>query len=428
MSNPITTAQKNNSIDDYEIQQAELTKLKLNEHLGLTKPTKYADQSDTIWENLFGVIRVMHIARVIREYEVPEYLDYFGTITEDDKPRFIADLLDKGLETYMFKEILVEAQEEEEFYNRLQEAINHIPDEYVEQVLQTMFDGSIPPELLEQMGVSQPTDLENLSEDQIKDLAQSAVYRYRQNGLNLGSGERRGFSNNSKPMTKEELSNLLDSTKDIQSKIEEIPVNGFNPLLDNSQNPLSQAREDGFRNSATSLSQLLGQKQKNLLNQTRPTPDLTAATSSPSLTTNLSSVVSPVSPLPTRPSVPQSLNISGAKAITRSLLSQKRQNSDNRLISKPQVFPNSTSTSASTSPVVTANPTVTPTPQVNLPRIPTPLNPNFRPAMAPRTLRPANSSQPVPKQDIAKDYRPSAGQGQFPNRPGSVPGSPINKF
>ncbi len=191
-------------------------------------PDKFLNQDQGLWYGFFTMVENFIADEVMDEDFVPELVEIFGKVPDNEKFNWMDKYEDKLLELSTYSSLGLESYKQLNAEKQIDRIFGMIPEERKMEFLEILFEGNIPESLLEEStGNTAPEEV---------------IARYRENGLQLGTGLRSTFANNNRTaMTTEELAGLLDKMSNINqeltTQIKEQPVIASSVVGGKSENP-----------------------------------------------------------------------------------------------------------------------------------------------------------------------------------------------
>lgn len=192
-------------------------------------PEKFLAQDQGLWYGFFSMVEQFITDEAMDEEYVPELIEVFGKVPDQEKFNWMDRYENKLLELSTYSSLGLESYKQSNAERRIDRIFELIPQNKKMEFLELLFEGNIPESLLEEspIGSASPEDV---------------IARYRENGLQLGTGVRSTFANNNRTaMTTEELAGLLDKmssiNEELTSQIKEQPVITSSVVGEKSENP-----------------------------------------------------------------------------------------------------------------------------------------------------------------------------------------------
>ena len=192
-------------------------------------PDKFLDQDQGLWYGFFTMVEDFIADEAMDEDYVPELIEIFGKVPDNEKFNWMDRYEDKLLELSTYSSLGLESYKQNNAEKQIDRIFAMIPEDRKMEFLEILFEGNIPESLLEESSTG------NTAPEEV-------IARYRENGLQLGTGLRSTFANNNRTaMTTEELAELLDKMSNINqeltTQIKEQPVISSSVVGGKSQNP-----------------------------------------------------------------------------------------------------------------------------------------------------------------------------------------------
>jgi hypothetical protein len=223
MTNPINPNQNQDidqNIDIHKMSDEQLANI-----AQVVVPSKFAGQNPDLWFGIYSLIKYMRETTELDEETELEILEQFGEIPDDLKSKWLGDYIEHFDKNQTLNAVAI-ANYKERLDNEFIDTItDSLTLDQVEQFVQITFKDGVPAEITEKIEEAKRNSQTNSQQDIL-----SAVSKYRENGINLSSSDKRAsFTNTpSSPLGKDELAVLLDRVTAMQEDVNKIPVNEYN--------------------------------------------------------------------------------------------------------------------------------------------------------------------------------------------------------